>query len=108
VSNVHEVRRRVLLERLRETYRKAQYQHAEREHQGLSLDENTEMILRLTGLALTLIEQHSTNGKGHCLVPGCSLQRRVPWRKWRTCQVFVTALFWIEQSIGMLQQAELK
>ncbi len=66
------------------------------------------MILRLAGLALVLTERHATDLKGRCLVPGCSLQRRVPWRKWRTCQIFITVLFWVEQPLAIVRQTEPK
>jgi hypothetical protein len=107
VSNVHETRRRLLQKRLREVYRKVQDQQAERLLNGLLLDENTEMLMRLIGFALMLLERHAMDVKGRCLVPGCSLQRRVPWPKWQTCRIFVTAQFWVEQPLGIVQQAEL-
>lgn len=108
MSNVHEVRRRLLQERLSEVYRKVQDQQAERLLSGLLLDENTEMLLRLIGFALTLLERHAMDVKGRCLVPGCSPRRWVPWRKWRTCRIFVTAQFWVEQPLGIVQRAELE
>ncbi|MGH3695516.1 MAG: hypothetical protein ACRDRX_16275 [Pseudonocardiaceae bacterium] len=101
-------RLRLLGERLREVNRSAQHQQAERARKGLAPDESTEMMLRLAGLALALTERHATDLRGRCQVPGCSLQRRVPWRKWRSCPVFITALFWVEQPLGIARQAEPK
>lgn len=73
---------------------------------GRSPDSNAEMLLRLASLALTLLERHTTDVQGRCLVPGCSRRRGVPWRKSRTCQIFVTVQFWMEQPLRIVQQAE--
>lgn len=108
MSSVHELRWRLILERLRQVYRKAQDQQAQRLLKGLCPDENEEMLLRLAGLALTLLERHAMDAKGRCLVPGCSPRRRVPWRKWRTCRIFVTAQFWVGQPLRIVQRTELE
>ncbi len=98
----------MLQEQLRDGYRKVRDQQTEQLLNGLLLDEDTEKLMRLIGFALTLLERHATDAKGRCSVPGCSLRRWAPWRKWRTCRIFVTAQFWVEQPLGIVQRAELK
>lgn len=90
MSSVYEVRWRVLRERLGETLARAEQVPGDDE------------FVRLTALALTLLDRHEVDGKGRCRVPWCSRSRWVPWRKSRTCQVFVTVHFWMAQPLQVV------
>jgi hypothetical protein len=94
--NVHEVRWRLLQDHLREVSHDAQ------RRMPVGLFPDSEMLLRLAELALTLLERHTTDTRGQCLVPGCSRRRRMPWRRSRTCPIFVTAQFWVEQPLAIV------
>lgn len=100
--NVHEVRGRLLQQRLRKVTHEAQGQLSGR----LSSDSNAEMLLRLAGLTLTLLERHTTDAQGQCRVRGCSRRRGPVWRKSQPCQIFVTVQFWVEQPLRILQKLE--
>lgn len=84
---------------------KVSHETQQRMSVGLLPDSNAEILLRLTGLALTLLERHTTDAQGRCLVPGCSRRRGIPWRRARTCQIFVTTQFWLEQPLAIVQKA---
>lgn len=101
--NVYEVRWRLLQERLREV----SYEAQRRVSVGAVPDSNAELILRLTGFASTLLERHTTDTRGRCRVPGCSRRRGLPWRRSQACRIFVTAQFWMEQPLRIVQQTEL-
>ncbi|MGH3797384.1 MAG: hypothetical protein ACRDSP_21140 [Pseudonocardiaceae bacterium] len=95
MSNVDEVRWRLLWERLRKVFRAAQGQHTQTLPDGILTDEKVETLLRLSGAVLALLEWHAMDAKGRCRVRGCARRRWVPWRKRRTCQMFVTVQFWV-------------
>lgn len=94
MSNVDEMRCRLLRERLEKIYRQAQRQELE----GLLPDRAVEVLLRLAGATLALLEWHTINGKGKCRVRRCGRARR-------TCPVFATMHFWMEQPLGIVQKA---
>lgn len=98
--NVHEVRWRLLQERLKKVAHEAQRQLSA----GLFSDSNAETLLRLAGLTLTLLERHTTDAQGQCRVRGCSRRRGPVWRKSQPCQIFVTVQFWVEQPLRILQK----
>lgn len=105
MSNVDEVRWRLLWERLEEIYREAQRRESGTRPDGLLPDRNAEILLRLAGAALALLEWHAVDGKGRCRTRGCSRHRWMPWRKRRICPVFATVQFWMEQPLRIVQQA---
>ncbi|HEY2766399.1 MAG TPA: hypothetical protein VGJ13_20665 [Pseudonocardiaceae bacterium] len=104
MSNVHEVRWRLLWEQLVQVYQQAQRQESETLPDGLLPEGNVEILLRLAGAALALLEWHALDGNSRCQVWGCSRRRWVPWRKRRTCQVFVTVQFWMRQPLWIVQK----
>lgn len=104
MSNVDEVRWRLLREWLGTVFRAAQGQHAQVLPDGVLPDEKSEALQRLSGAVLALLEWHAMDGKGRCRVRGCSRRRWVPWRKRRTCQIFVTVQFWVGQPLWLVQK----
>ncbi|MCA1705765.1 MAG: hypothetical protein LC808_21875 [Actinobacteria bacterium] len=105
MSHVNETRWRLLRERLGKTYRQAHDQELATLPEGLPPDPNVEILLRLTGAMLTLLEWHAINGKGRCRVRTCARRRWLPWRRHRTCPVFATVQFWMEQPLRIVQKA---
>ncbi len=97
MSNVDEMRWRLLRERLEKIYRQAQRQESATFPEGLLPDRNIEILLRLAGVILSLLEWHAINGKGKCRVRRCSRARR-------TCPVFATVHFWMEQPLRIVQK----
>ena|ERR1051326_245831 len=104
MSHVDETRWRLLRERLGETYRQAQHQESATLPEGPSPDRNVEILLRLTGAVLTLLEWHSIDSKGRCRVHTCARRRWIPWRKQPPCPVFATVHFWMEQPLRIVQK----
>ncbi|MGH3972810.1 MAG: hypothetical protein ACRDS9_05735 [Pseudonocardiaceae bacterium] len=104
MSNVDEMRWRSLRERLDNLYRQAQRQESATFPEDLLPDWNIEVFLRLAGAILTLLESHTINGKGRCRVRGCAWARWLPWRTRRTCPVFATVQFWMEQPLWIVQK----
>lgn len=104
MSNVHEVRWKLLREQLAQVYRQAQVQESETLPEGLFPDKNVEMLLRLAGASLTLLDWHAIDAKGRCRARSCACRRWIPWRR-RPCQVFGTIQFWIRQPLTIVQKA---
>lgn len=104
MSNVEEVRRRLLWEWLIEVFRQALERRAATLPDGLSPDESDETLLRLSGVVMALLEWHVTDGNGRCRVRGCSRRGWAPWRRRRLCRVFSTTRFWTGQPIGIVEQ----
>ncbi|MGH3932441.1 MAG: hypothetical protein ACRDTF_20980 [Pseudonocardiaceae bacterium] len=95
MSNVDEMRWRLLQERLEKIYRQ----------ESTTLpDRNGEILLRLTGATLALLEFHTIDDKGRCRVRRCAWARWVPWRTRRICPVFATVHFWMEQPLWIVQK----
>ncbi|MGH3772963.1 MAG: hypothetical protein ACRDRW_16490 [Pseudonocardiaceae bacterium] len=80
MSNIHEVRWRLLREQLGEVYRQAQRQHESVTPPDGSLppDSNVEILLRLAGATLTILEWHGIAGLGRCRMRACSRWRWIP------------------------------
>jgi len=53
--------------------------------EGILPDQNVEILLRLAGATLALLEWHTINDKGKCRLRRCIRARWVPWRPRRTC-----------------------
>lgn len=103
MSNVHQMRWKLLREQLTQVYRRAQRQEDETLSEGLIPDKNAEILLRLAGAALTLLDWHAIDAKGRCQTRACAGRRRLPWRR-GTCQVFGTIQFWIRQPLTIVQK----
>ncbi|MGQ0776255.1 MAG: hypothetical protein ACT4NY_17815 [Pseudonocardiales bacterium] len=104
MSNVEEVRWRLLVEDVGKVYRVVRSRAAETLPEGSPPDQNVEILLRLAGAVLALLDWHAMDGKGRCRVPGCARWRWLPWRKRRTCQVFVMVHFWMRQPPSIVQK----
>lgn len=103
MSNVDEMRWRLLQERLGKIYR--QVQESAKLPAGTLPNQNVEILLRLAGATLALLEWHTIDGKGRCRVRSCARTRWVPWRTRQTCQVFSTVHFWMEQPLKIAQKS---
>lgn len=103
VSSVQEVQWQLLRERLREIYRQVQQQECATLPEGLPADRHVEMLLRLVGAMLALLEWHTIDRKGHCRVRRCA-SAWVPWWTRRTCPMFTTVHFWMEQPLRIVQK----
>ncbi|MGH3906461.1 MAG: hypothetical protein ACRDTE_20115 [Pseudonocardiaceae bacterium] len=104
MSSLHEVRWRLLWERLVKVYGEGQQHEAETLPHGLAPDDNAELLARLAGTTLALLERHAMDGKGRCRVRGCSQTRWWWLRKRQTCQRFVTVQFWLGQPLEIVQK----
>lgn len=104
MSNVGEVRWRLLCEQLAQVYRQADLLECETLPAGLPPERNAEILLRLAGAALTLLDSHAVDGKGRCRARMCARRSCTLWRG-RRCQVFVTIHFWIQQPLGVVKKA---
>jgi len=99
------MRWRLLLQRLTKIYQQAEQQESATLPEGALPARHIEILLRLAGAGLALLEWHTINGKGHCRVRGCARPRWVPWRRRRTCPVFAMVHFWMEQPLRIVQKA---
>jgi len=104
MSNVDEMRWRLLRERLGKIYRQVQVHESAKLPASPIPDRNVEILLRLAGATLALLEWHTIDGKGRCRVRSCARAQWVPWRTRRTCQVFSTVHFWMEQPLRIVQK----
>ncbi|MGH3915830.1 MAG: hypothetical protein ACRDTC_20830 [Pseudonocardiaceae bacterium] len=100
MSNVNEMRWRLLRERLEKIYQ----QKSATLLAGTLPDQNVEIFLRLAGATLALLEWHTIDGKGRCRVHRCTGWRWPPWRRRRICPVFATVRFWMEQPLRIVQK----
>ena len=103
MSKIDEVRWRLLCERLAQVYQQAQRQESETPPDGPP-DGNAEILLRLAGAALTLLEWHAIDAKGRCRARVCTRRRWVPWRRRGRCHVFVTVQFWVLQPLAIVKK----
>lgn len=103
MSNVQEVRWKLLREQLTQVYRQAQRQECETVPDGLFPDKNVEMLLRLAGAALALLDWHTVDAKGRCRTRACAGRRWAPWAR-GPCQVFGTVQFWVRQPLTIVQK----
>ena len=99
------MRWRLLVQRLAKIYQQAEQQESATLPEGALPARHIEILLRLAGAALTLLEWHTLNDKGHCRVRGCARLRWIPWRKRRTCPVFAMVHFWMEQPLRIVQKS---
>ncbi|MGH3718025.1 MAG: hypothetical protein ACRDRI_04130 [Pseudonocardiaceae bacterium] len=106
MNHVHEVRWRLLREQLETVYRQAQrQQESVTPLDGrLPPDVSVEILLRLAGATLTILEWHGIAGLGRCRMRACSRWRWIPWWSRRACQVFVTVQFWVEQPLWLVKK----
>ncbi|MGH3923676.1 MAG: hypothetical protein ACRDTF_22910 [Pseudonocardiaceae bacterium] len=104
MSNVEEVRWRLLGEQVGKVYRAVQSQAPEPLPEGSPPDQNTEILLRMAGAVLALLDWHAIDSKGRCWARGCARRRWLPWRKRRTCHVFATVHFWMRQPLSIVQK----
>jgi hypothetical protein len=104
VSNVDEVRWRLLREWLIQVFRQELDRRAATLPDGVSPDEQDETPLRLAGAVVALLELHAMNRNGRCRARRCIRNRWVPWRRRRTCPIVWTVQFWIEQPIRILEK----
>lgn len=104
MSKIDEVQWRLLCERLAQEYQQAQRQESGTLPNGLLPDGNAEILLRLAGTALTLLEWHAIDAKGRCRARVCMRRRWVPWRRRGRCHVFVTVQFWILQPLAVVKK----
>jgi len=98
----------VLWEQVGEIYRAVQSRAAETQPEKAPPDQNTEILLRMAGAVLALLDWHVMDGKGRCRVRGCLRRRWLPWRERRTCHVFATVHFWMRQPLPIVQKAGVK
>ncbi|MGH3941344.1 MAG: hypothetical protein ACRDTG_22490 [Pseudonocardiaceae bacterium] len=108
MSNVEEVRWRLLRERVGKVYRAMQNRAAETLPEGAPPDQNVEILLRMAGAVLALLDWHVMDSKGRCRVRGCARRRWLPWRARRTCHMFATVHFWMRQPLLIVQKAGMK
>jgi hypothetical protein len=99
VSNVDETQWRLLREWLGRTYQQAQEQASATMPEGMLPDQNVEILLRLAGATLALLDWHTINGKGECLLRTCCRARWVPARQRRTCLAVSMIYFWMERPL---------
>lgn len=104
VTKVHEVQWRLLWERLRNSFRQTQWQKGQALPDGAPPEADAELLLRMAGATMTLLEWHTTDAKGRCRVRGCARRRWMPWRERRPCRVFLTVQFWMEQPLDMVEK----
>ncbi|MGH3940607.1 MAG: hypothetical protein ACRDTG_18620 [Pseudonocardiaceae bacterium] len=102
MSKVDEVRWRLLTERLIQVFQRELDRRAATPPDGVRTDEPDDILLRLAGAVVMLLEWHAMEGNGRCRVRGCTRRRWVPWRRRRTCPIFRTVQFWIGQPIRIL------
>ncbi len=105
MSKVGEVRWRLLWEQLTQIYRQVEHQESETLPDGLLPDRNGEILLRLAGSALTLLEWHTIDTNGRCRAPACTRRGWVPWRRRGSCHVFGTVQFWVQQPLAIVKKA---
>jgi hypothetical protein len=105
-ENVLDVRWRLLRDQLETVYREAQRQQESVTLPDVSLhrDLNVEILLRLAGATLTLLDWPGIAGLGRCRMRACSRWRWTLWHKQRFCQVFVTVDFWLEQPLWLVKK----
>jgi hypothetical protein len=104
VSNIEEMQWHLLRERLKKIYRQAQQQTSATMPGGMPPDQNVEMLLRLAGAALALLDCHTINDKGECLLRRYGQARWVPSRKRRTCLVISMIYYWMEQPLRIVKR----
>jgi hypothetical protein len=94
---------RLLRERLKKIYRQAQQQASATMAEDMLPDQNVEMLLRLAGATLALLDWHTINDKGECWLRICGRARWGQLRQQRTCLVVSMIYFWMEQPLRMVQ-----
>lgn len=104
MSNLDEVHWRLLRERLTQVFRQELDRRVATLPDGVPPDEQDDILLRLAGAVVALLEWHAMDGNGRCRVRRCTRRRWVPWRRRRTCQIFRTVQFWIEQPIRIVEK----
>jgi len=104
VSNVDEVHWRLLRERLIQIFRQELDQLVATFPDGVPPDAQDDILLRLTGVVVALLEWHTMNENGRCRVRRCTRRRWVPWRRRHTCQIFRTVQFWIEHPVWIVEK----
>ncbi|MGH3904763.1 MAG: hypothetical protein ACRDTE_11315 [Pseudonocardiaceae bacterium] len=104
MSKVGEVQWRLLWEQVGKVYRAAQSRGSETLPEGLFPDPNAEILLRLAGAVLALLDRHAVNAKGRCPVRGCARRCWAPWRKRRACRLFVTVHFWMREPLWIVKK----
>ena len=97
MSNVDEMQWRLLRERLKKIYRQAQQQASAAMAEGMLPDQNVEMLLRLAGATLALLDWHTINDKGECRLSICGQAQWRQSRQQRACLVVSMIYFWMEQ-----------
>jgi hypothetical protein len=95
----------MLREHLGKVFREARQPGASAPPESPLPAKNAEMLLRLSGAALALLDWHALDSGGRCRVRRCTRHRYLPWRKRRICPVFATVQFWMEQPLGILAKA---
>lgn len=105
MSNVDEVRWRLLREQVTEVLRQVSDRRSAALSGAAPADEQDEILLRLAATAVALLESHPLNEKGHCRMRGCTRRRWLPWRRRRTCPIFGTVHFCLSQPVWIVEKA---
>ena len=104
MSNVDEVQWCLARERIGRIYRQAQQQASATISEGMIPEQNVEMLLRLAGATLALLDWHTINDKGECWLRICGRSRWGQLRQQRTCLVVSMIYFWMEQPLRIVQR----